>query len=547
MFRLQLRTKALLLCASFGLSLLTARLAYAQQPQPVPLAVSTFDVDAEGWTVTGDAQGGSPIPNYFPSGGNPGGYISATDDETGGIWYWQAPAKFLGNIAEAYGQVLRFDLRQSALTQQRDAPDVVLKGPGGTFYYDTPNNPDKVWTPYTVVLSETSGWTKSDGSIPTQAEMKALLSNVDTLRIRGEYRSAADTGDIDNVVLERVKTPSAQLVTPVDGAATGPDALTLAATLSNPSNYPVTGLEFLVLYDGVWHSAGVDATAPYEVFWQAPAGLRSQKIQFNVRVNTDPAGTVLSTSTTNTVDYVESLGNPSVVENWVPQRAYLNQRPLAPAGDQMPSVASMAMVLAMNGIIPSDQATMSAKAMAMFSYPNVLDAPYPAGNAVTTRMAAELVAQGMVADDLNLGADSAWTVLKLEIDSGRPVLLRAYHGVVTKLEHAIVAVGYRETVDSRRIVVYDPYGAWQGTRDGFNANDRTDPLSDRGQWASYDFGTVYGPSNHLIIARPAALTSVSGVLITSAPDMISEEVDNSRSYEGVTIVAPEVYIPYTRK
>ena len=391
------------------------------------------------------------------------------------------------------------------------------------------------------------GWTKSDGSIPTQAEMKALLSNVDTLRIRGEYRSAADTGDIDNVVLERVKTPSAQLVTPVDGAATGPDALTLAATLSNPSNYPVTGLEFLVLYDGVWHSAGVDATAPYEVFWQAPAGLRSQKIQFNVRVNTDPAGTVLSTSTTNTVDYVESLGNPSVVENWVPQRAYLNQRPLAPAGDQMPSVASMAMVLAMNGIIPSDQATMSAKAMAMFSYPNVLDAPYPAGNAVTTRMAAELVTQGMVAHDLNLGADSAWTVLKQEIDSGRPVLLRAHHNVVTKLEHAVVAVGYRETVDSRRLVVYDPYGAWQGTRDSFNANDRTDPLSHRGQWASYDFGTVYGPSNHLIIARPAALTSVSGVLITSAPDMISEEVDNSRSYEGVTIVAPEVYIPYTRK
>ena len=119
--------------------------------QPVPLAASTFDTNDDGWTVTGDAQGGSGIPSYVPSGGNPGGYVSATDDENGDRWYWQAPAKFLGDISDAYGQALRFDLRQSTLTQQRDAPDVVLKGPGGTFYYNTPNNPGTTWTSYTVV------------------------------------------------------------------------------------------------------------------------------------------------------------------------------------------------------------------------------------------------------------------------------------------------------------------------------------------------------------------------------------------------------------
>ena len=207
MYNSQLRGTTLLLSVSLAVSLLTVRPAFAQQVQPVPLAVSTFDANDEGWTVTGDAQGGSPTPNYFPSGGNPGGYLSAVDDETGGVWYWQAPAKFLGNISEAYGYTLRFDLRQSAISQQREAPDVVLKGPGGTFYYDTPYNPDKVWTAYTVVLSETSGWTKSDGSIPTQAEMKALLSDVNTMQIRGEYRSAADTGDIDNVILMGVRIP----------------------------------------------------------------------------------------------------------------------------------------------------------------------------------------------------------------------------------------------------------------------------------------------------------------------------------------------------
>ena len=320
MFNSKLRGRMLLLVASLLTSFFTVRLAYAQPPQPIPLAVSTFDVDAEGWTVTGDAI--SAIPNYVSSGGNPGGYISATDNESGGIWYWQAPAKFLGNISEAYGQTLRFELRQSALTQQRDDNDVVLKGPGGTFYYNTPYNPGKTWTSYAVVLSETSGWTKSDGSIPTEAEMKALLSNVDTLRIRGEYRSASDTGDIDNVVLEGVKTPVAQLLTPVNGATTGPAALALAAAVYNPSSYPIASLEFVVLYDGAWHSAGVDDVAPYEVIWQVPAGLRSQKIKFNAHVNTDQAGAFQFTSATNTVDYVESLGNPSVAENWVPLRAY---------------------------------------------------------------------------------------------------------------------------------------------------------------------------------------------------------------------------------
>jgi len=203
----QRRAWTLVALASLSLCLFTAQPAHAEDVQPSPLAASTFDVDAEGWTVTGDAQGGTGIPTYVPSGGNPGGYISAVDDETGGLWYWQAPAKFLGDISDAYGYTLSFDLRQSALTQQRDAPDVVLKGPGGTFYYDTPYNPGKTWTAYTVVLSETSGWTKSDGSVPTQAEMKALLSDVNTMQIRGEYRSAADTGDIDNVILMGVRIP----------------------------------------------------------------------------------------------------------------------------------------------------------------------------------------------------------------------------------------------------------------------------------------------------------------------------------------------------
>src|SRR5512140_3740424 len=113
----------------------------------------------------------------------------------------------------------------------------------------------------------------------------------------------------------------------------------------------------------------------------------------------------------------------------------------------MSAVASMAMVLTMNGIIPPDQATMSAKAAEM--YPYVLNSPSPGGDTVTTLMSSELARQGLRASDLNRRADAGWTILKQEVDSGRPVLLRTVNGAVTEMEHVIVVVGYREAQGSR--------------------------------------------------------------------------------------------------
>ena len=40
--------------------------------------MSTFDADDEGWTVWGDAQGSSVVPDYIASGGNPGGLLYLT-------------------------------------------------------------------------------------------------------------------------------------------------------------------------------------------------------------------------------------------------------------------------------------------------------------------------------------------------------------------------------------------------------------------------------------------------------------------------------------
>lgn len=173
------------------------------QAEPPPLAVSTFDTDAEGWTTVGDTVEGS-VPRFVPTGGNPGGYLSATDAEQQGRWYWSAPAKFRGNFSSLYGRTLTFDLRQSDTANQNSYSDVVLTGGGIVLWFDTPTNPASTWTSYEIVLQE-AGWENRITDLSaTQAEMQTVLSSLDSLLIRGEYRSGTDgtdVGDIDNVIL----------------------------------------------------------------------------------------------------------------------------------------------------------------------------------------------------------------------------------------------------------------------------------------------------------------------------------------------------------
>jgi hypothetical protein len=85
-----------------------ALIACAAVPVPASAAVSsTFDTGDDGWRfvdVPGQAGGpnfttilsGPSTPIYSASGGNPGGFVSAQDpsDQT---FFFDAPAKFLGN------------------------------------------------------------------------------------------------------------------------------------------------------------------------------------------------------------------------------------------------------------------------------------------------------------------------------------------------------------------------------------------------------------------------------------------------------------------
>jgi hypothetical protein len=164
---------------------------------------SDFTGGDEGWLILGDAQGGRGEPDFVASGGNAGGHVSADDDVQGGVWFFQAPASYHGNYSGALGNTFTFDLKQSSLNSQFDAIDVSMMGGGLTIVADAGSNPGTDWTAYSIVLGTSAGWTLDAlaGTAATEADILTVLTDLSDILIRGEYVSGADTGGLDNVVL----------------------------------------------------------------------------------------------------------------------------------------------------------------------------------------------------------------------------------------------------------------------------------------------------------------------------------------------------------
>jgi hypothetical protein len=183
------------------------------------IASSTFDTGADGWRTTGDI---APNPQrWLSAGGNPGGFIQADDILDGVFFYWQAPAKFLGNDSAGYGGKLRFDERQHFNLGERPnqamGSNLILQGAGLTLVWSTSTTPavgdvynpppfptGGTWTTFNVPLVETdAGWNvgSASGPPPTQAQMQAVLGSLTSLTLRAEYQFGDDHDDLDNVIL----------------------------------------------------------------------------------------------------------------------------------------------------------------------------------------------------------------------------------------------------------------------------------------------------------------------------------------------------------
>ena len=177
-----------------------AGVAAPRKPKSVQVASSTFDADADGWTINGEAQG----PNPKASGGHPGGYVSATDPpSTTGTSYWSAPSKFLGARNTSYKSKLTFDLRDSGPGRTFREADVVLISGSMVLEYRQKRIPkSKRWTRFTVKFVKSRAWTDaSTGRKATSLQLLQALAALDALLIRGEFRNGAETFDLDNVVL----------------------------------------------------------------------------------------------------------------------------------------------------------------------------------------------------------------------------------------------------------------------------------------------------------------------------------------------------------
>ena len=136
-------------------------------------------------------------------GGNPGGHICGKDSKDGDIWYFVAPAKYLGNATTVYGKRLIWDLKQDKTFNQIRGRDVVLNGGGLALSFNIRYAPGTDWTPYSVTMDDTSGWLNENNGVgvaATAADIKSVLRNLTALRIRGEfYDGPNDSACLDNV------------------------------------------------------------------------------------------------------------------------------------------------------------------------------------------------------------------------------------------------------------------------------------------------------------------------------------------------------------
>src|SRR6516165_5957932 len=179
--------------------------------------VSNFSTGDEGWQVVSfenlTTDNFSIIATYTPTfnvtGGNPGGYISTTDQDNGDLTF-SAPAKFLGNVSGATG--LSYDLIYPVGAINYQPTDVILMGNGETLLWKS--SPDIVpgpsWMSVNLDFIPSTEWHvgTSNGALATAADFGNVLGNLSGLFIRGEYTTGLiETPGLDNVELAGVSTP----------------------------------------------------------------------------------------------------------------------------------------------------------------------------------------------------------------------------------------------------------------------------------------------------------------------------------------------------
>lgn len=180
-----------------------AALLFQPLASKAQIVQSTFDTGSDGWFVVDINQQTQQVLGIYPdtwnaSGGNPGGYISATDPSSH-TFYFAAPSKFLGDQSASLNGTLSFDLADE-LSNNLPHGAVVFQGAGSILGYVAPS-PGTNFTGYTIPLTP-AGWTDlSTLSTPTQAVFDATLGGLQAMLILGDWNAGQDQSSLDNVSL----------------------------------------------------------------------------------------------------------------------------------------------------------------------------------------------------------------------------------------------------------------------------------------------------------------------------------------------------------
>lgn len=239
---------------------------------------STFDAGIDGWRAVG--------PYYCPSNVYDGPYDTTyvgpftpewdppfiqLADPSSYYYYWQAPAKFLNAMGNAYGTTLSYDLKQVAGqgTKLSEA-DIVLAGSGLVLVKAIGQPPNTYWTHYEIPLVETAGWRKGSlaGAAPTREEFQEVLSLMTALRIRAEFISGDETCGLTNVRLATDPAVTSKFDTDTDGW--------IAVDLNAPGQYdPIIGTPYAPELVLTGHPGGCAIQSDpdgYSIWcWEAPA------------------------------------------------------------------------------------------------------------------------------------------------------------------------------------------------------------------------------------------------------------------------------------
>jgi hypothetical protein len=154
----------------------------------------------EGWSHQGDC-----TLSFNPTDGNPGGCLMAVDAISGGVFYYLAPAKFLG--AKGGALRLEYDIKWVA---SPDLPifawdrEVEIAGRGIVLIFH-PGTPARGKWVHCVVPFTAAGWKNVTNNRPaTDRDFATVLSSLSKLAIRGEFaHGGPEIGYLDNVVMYR--------------------------------------------------------------------------------------------------------------------------------------------------------------------------------------------------------------------------------------------------------------------------------------------------------------------------------------------------------